>query len=106
HRKATTLRAGGELQLPQPGGVLAASLWLVLATAVVTVFGIGAEIGIAGTLAFGLSAASGGWRWVMLGSAGLVAAAVLGYAVTALGAIAGPGPGSSTSARPRSSFTL
>jgi len=83
-----------------------ASLGTVLAAALMTMFGIGAELGIAGTLAFGLSGASGGWRWTMLAAIGLVAVLMLIYAVTAIGALANPEPGSSTSSAPGTSFTL
>jgi hypothetical protein len=105
-RQSTTLRADRELVVPQPSNVLAASLGTVLAAAVVTMFGIGAELGIAGTLAFGLSGASGGWRWIMLIAIALVAVLMLVYAVTATGTLANPEPGSSTSSAPGTSFTL
>jgi Na+-transporting methylmalonyl-CoA/oxaloacetate decarboxylase gamma subunit len=105
-RQSTTLRAGRELVVPRSSNVLAASLGTVLAAAVVTVFGIGAELGIVGTLAFGLSEASSGWRWAMLTGIGLVAVVMLVYAVTATGALANPEPGSSTSSAPGTSFTL
>lgn len=61
---------------------------------------------MAGTLAFGLSEASGGLRWTMLVSIGLVAVLTLVYAVTAVSAPADPEPGSSTSSSPGTSFTL
>ena len=105
-RECTRLRADRELVVPQSGNVIVASLGTVLAAAVMTMFGIGAELGIAGTLAFGLSGASGGWRWTMLAAIGLVAILMLVYAVTAIGALANPEPGSSTSATPGTSFTL
>jgi hypothetical protein len=92
--------------VPQPGNVIVASLGTVLAAAIVTMFGIGAELGIVGTLAFGLSGASSGWRLIMLVATGLVAVLMLIYAVTATGALANPVPGSSTSATPGTSFTL
>jgi hypothetical protein len=100
------LGADREIQVPQSSNVIVASLGTVLATAVVTMFGIGAELGIVGTLAFGLSGASSGWRLIMLVATGLVAILMLLYAVTATGALANPVPGSSTSAAPGTSFTL
>lgn len=105
-REHTKLSAARELQVPQPAGALVASLWMVLAAAAATMFGIGAELGMAGTLAFGLSEASGGWRWVMLISTGLIAVLMLAYAVTATSALANPEPGSTTSSGPGTSFTL
>jgi hypothetical protein len=105
-RERTRLRADRELVVPRSGDVIVASLGTVLAAAVMTMFGIGAELGMAGTLAFGLSEASGGWRWTMLAAIGLVAVLMLVYAVTAIGALANPEPGSSTSAAPGTSFTL
>jgi hypothetical protein len=105
-RECTRLRTERELVVPQSSEVIVASLGTVLAAAVMTMFGIGAELGIAGTLAFGLSGASGGWRWTMLAAIGLVAVLMLIYAVTAIGALANPEPGSSTSSAPGTSFTL
>jgi hypothetical protein len=95
------------LQVPPPGGsVIFATVGIVLAASILTMFGIGAEIGIAGVLAYGLSEASQAWRSVMLGVTALVAVLVLCYAVTAIRALADPRPGSSISATGGTSFTL
>ena len=94
------------LQVPQGTSTLFGTLRMILATAVITMFGIGAEIGIAAVLAFDLSEASQVWRSVMLGVIVVVAVLVMGYAVTAIRAIADPRPGSSISAASGTSFTL
>ena len=51
--------------------MLVANLRVVLVTAVVTMFGMGAELGIAGVLAYGLSEATQSWRLAMLGGVAL-----------------------------------
>lgn len=94
------------LQVPQGSSMIAANMAIVLLAAFVTMFGIGAELGIAGVLAYGLSDASHGWREVMLIAILAVAVFVLLYAVTAIQALADPQPGSSLSAAPGTSFTL
>lgn len=95
------------LQVPPPGGnVMFATVGIVLTAAILTMFGIGAEIGIAGVLAYGLSEASQAGRSVMLGVTVVVAVLVLCYAVTAIRALADPRPGSSISATGGTSFTL
>jgi hypothetical protein len=106
-RKHSELSRERGLQVPPPGGnVLFATVGIVLAAAFVTMFGIGAEIGIAGVLAYGLSEASQVWRSVMLGVTAVVAVLILWYAVTAIRALADPRPGSSISATGGTSFTL
>jgi hypothetical protein len=106
HRPSSTLSWDRDLQLPQNSDVIAANLRIAVIAAVVTMFGIGAEIGVAAVLAWHFSAASQGWRWAMLGASLAVAAFVLTYAVTAISAIADPQPGSSMSSTSGASFTL
>lgn len=107
YRRDFPLRRERSLQVPQSASTtLFGNLRMILATAVITMFGIGAEIGIAAVLAYGLSEANEVWRSVMLGVTGLVALLVLAYAVTAVRAIADPRPGSSISATSGTSFTL
>jgi hypothetical protein len=104
--RSELLRERG-LQVPPPGGnVMFATVGIVLAAAVVTMFGIGAQIGIAGVLSYGLSEASQAWRWVMLCVSAIIAVLVLWYSVTAIRALADPRPGSSISATGGTSFTL
>jgi hypothetical protein len=107
YRRDFPLRRERSLQVPQGASTtLFGNLRMILATAVITMFGIGAEIGIAAVLVYGLSEANEVWRSVMLGVTGLVALLVLAYAVTAVRAIADPRPGSSISATSGTSFTL
>ena len=102
----TTMRVPRELQVPQASNVITGTLWMALVAAFVTMFGIGAEFGIAGVLAFGLSEASQFWRSAMLIAIVVVGLGVLYYAVTAIAALADPQPGSSLSSRSGTSFTL
>jgi hypothetical protein len=106
YRRDFSLPRERSLQVPPGSNVLFGNLWMILATAVFTMFGIGAEIGIAAILAYGLSEASLAWRSAMLGVTGLVAVLVIVYAATAIRAIADPRPGSSISATGGTSFTL
>ncbi len=101
-----SLQMERELQEPQGSNTLIASLRIILIAAVVTMFGMGAELGIAGVLAYGLSDATQSWRLAMLGGVVLVGMLVLWYSATAISALAGPQPGSSLSAAPGTSFTL
>jgi hypothetical protein len=94
------------LQVPAGANVLFGNLQMILAVAVVTMFGIGAEIGIAGVLAYGLSEAGQPWRVGMLAVIALVGLLTIAYAVTAIRAIADPRPGSSISSTSGTSFTL
>ena len=77
-RSRATYRAEAELgtertlQVPAGSNVMFGNLRMILGAAVLTMFGIGAEIGIAGVLAYALSEASQPWRWGMLGVTGLV----------------------------------
>ena len=95
-----------KLQVPQGTNVITGTLKMALIAAFVTMFGIGAEFGIAGVLVFGLSEASQFWRSIMLAAVVAVGFGVLCYAVTAIAALADPQPGSSLSARSGTSFTL
>jgi hypothetical protein len=105
-KRGRPLKAPRELQTPQSSGVMVASLGLVLAAAVVTAFGTGAELGIAGVLAVHLSAASHGWHLGLLLAVVAVGIIMLTYSVSAVSSLVNPVPGSSTSAAPGTSFTL
>jgi hypothetical protein len=92
-------------RLPQGADSLAGTVVMVIAAALVTMFGIGMQIGIAATLV-GLSQADGTGRvlmWLLL----LIGTVfTLHYSVTSIGTLADPEPGSTLSATTRSSFTL
>jgi hypothetical protein len=104
--RQSTVPQARELQVPQASNVITGNLKMALIAAVVTMFGIGAEFGIAAVLAFGLSEASQFWRSVMLAAIVGAGLGVLYYAVTAIAALADPQPGSSLSGRSGTSFTL
>jgi len=105
-RRPFVLSQERSFRLPQSADVLVGTLRVVILTAIVTIFGIGAEIGIAAVLAVGLSDASAAGRWSAAVIATIVGITVLCYSVTALRAIADPQPGSSLSSTPGTSFTL
>jgi hypothetical protein len=103
--KATT--ADRMLPVPQPGSsALVANMRLVLIPALMTMLGVGAELGIAGVLAFGFSDGSLGARCVALAGLAVIAAWTIYYSTTAIRALADPQPGSSMSSSPGTSFTL
>jgi hypothetical protein len=105
-RPVSVLSKDRDLQVPQGSNMIAANLKLILVSLAVTMFGIGAELGIIGVLALGLSEAST-TGLVLMGIAMLaVAAGAIVYAVTATRTLANPQPGSSMSATPGTSFTL
>jgi hypothetical protein len=104
-RRYYVLKYDRHLTVPAPAGTLGASMRLVIVAALLTVFGVGAQLGIAGVLAYFSDASTTG-RWVAFGLLGAVAAFLLYYSTTAIRSLADPQPGSSLSAVPGTSFTL
>jgi len=100
-----TLRRSRKLLAPQNANVIVANLGIILIVNVLTMFGIGAELGIAGVLA-GFSDASAAGRTFLFVALAVVAALVVLFAVTATRAMADPEPGSSISSQAGASFTL
>jgi len=94
-----------QLLAPQGTNLIVANLRMILAVNVLTMFGIGAELGIAGVLAaFSVANPFGkGWLFAALG---VVAVFAIWYAATAVRTLADPQPGSSISAQAGTSFTL
>jgi hypothetical protein len=104
-RAVYKLRQKRRLLAPQGTNVLVANMGMLLLANILTMFGIGAELGIAGVLAY-LSEATQLWRVVIFcGIAGL-ALLVFVYAKTAMRTMADPQPGSSISSQAGTSFTL
>jgi hypothetical protein len=90
---------------PQGTNIIVANLRMILFVNIFTMFGIGAELGIAIVLA-GLSDATGHGRGFIFLALAAVAFLVIFYAVTATRAMADPQPGSSISSQTGTSFTL
>jgi len=106
-RENFPVRRDRHIQLPQnSNNVLVANMRLAVISALVTIFGVGAEIGIIGVLAFKLSDASDLGQGAGLTLTILTALFGLWYSHTAIRALADPQPGSSISAASGSSFTL
>jgi hypothetical protein len=95
-----------EFRWPQTANSLAGTMWMMIITALVTVFGIGAELGIAWELGTRLSDASPAGHHLVAWCLGVLAGGALIYSVTAVCTMADPQPGSSMSATPGTSFTL
>jgi hypothetical protein len=94
-----------QLQAPQGTNIIVANLSIILIVNLFTMFGIGAELGIAGVLA-GFSDATGLGRAAVFVGLAAVAILVIIYAITATRAMADPQPGSSISSQAGASFTL
>ena len=98
--------ADRHIELPQGPNTLVGNMRLVTISALMTIFGVGAEIGIVGVLAVILSNASTPGRWLIGVLLGFVAVFALWYSKTAIEALANPQPGSSLSGSAGTSFTL
>jgi hypothetical protein len=92
--------------IPHSTDVMAGKLWQVLAAACVTLFGIGAQIGLIGGLVFWLSDISP--IGIMTAKSVLAVAFViiLVYGIATTHTLADRKPGSAISAMPGTSFTL
>ena len=90
---------------PQGTDVIAASLGIILSVNILTMFGIGAELGIAGVLAAFSRADPTGVGFITAALA-VISIVVIIYAGTAARAMADPQPGSSISSQASASFTL
>jgi hypothetical protein len=93
------------LVAPQGTNVIAANVWIMLTVNILTMFGIGAELGIASVLT-DFSEATEPWRISIFIALAAVAFLVIFYAATAVRAMADPQPGSSLSSQTGTSFTL
>jgi hypothetical protein len=105
-RRGYVLPVDRHLTVPQPANTLGATMRLVIVAALLTMFGVGAQLGIAGVLAFQFSDATTSGQWLALGLIAGLAVFLLWYSTTAIRSLADPQPGSSMSAVPGTSFTL
>jgi hypothetical protein len=95
------------LTIPRSGEVVAAQMWTMLAASGLTVFGIGAEIGIMGVvLGFELAVAPWYVHWLALIAAIILAVLALVYGFFAIRTLADSRDGSTMSNVGNSSFTL
>jgi hypothetical protein len=104
-RGTYTLTKERRLLAPQGTNVLVGNMGMIIAANFITMFGIGAELGIAGVLAY-FSEATQLCRVGMFCGIAAVAILVFVYAKTATRTMADPQPGSSLSAQAGTSFTL
>jgi hypothetical protein len=105
-RPGRAVLAGGRwLLIPQGSTVIVGSMGVMVAANILTMFGIGAELGIAFVLAR-FSDAAGGWADGIYAALAALGGFLLWYAISATRAMANPQPGSSLSAQAGTSFTL
>ena len=104
-RRIPPLRTGRRLLIPQGSNTMVANMFLVVVSALMTIFGIGVQVGVAAVLA-GYSDASPAGRGFVFALIAAVALFTLYYSTTAMRALADPQPGSSLSAVSGTSFTL
>jgi hypothetical protein len=97
---------GSHFRLPQGTNMLTGTLGMVILAALVTIFGIGAEIGIGAVLAIQMSDASTAGHWGAAAIAVAIGIFTLCYSVTAIRALVDSQPGSSLSSTDGTSFTL
>jgi hypothetical protein len=96
-----------EFTLPRSADVVAARMGTMLAASCLTVFGIGAEIGVTGwVLCFGLAVAPDYARWLSLLAGFGIAAFLLVYGVLAIRSLADSRNGSTLANAGNSSFML
>jgi hypothetical protein len=93
------------IRLPQSSNALAGTMGMILLAGLVTMLGIGMQIGIVAVLV-GLSETTHWARALMWAGLFGLAAFTLHYSVTAIMALADPEPGSSMSTTAGASFTL
>ena len=99
------LRENARLKLPGRGKAMAADMRAAIPAAVVTMFGIGAELGIAGVLGGGLAADVFSARAIAVAVAAVMAAVTLWYAAAGTRALADSATGSAVS-HEGTSYTL
>jgi hypothetical protein len=104
-RTADPINLVRHLTVPQGSNIITATLSMLMVANVVTLFGLGAELGIASVLTH-FSVASAGWQVGLSIVVGLMGVLLLSYAVTAMRAMVDPQPGSSLNAESGASFTL
>jgi hypothetical protein len=94
------------LRIPLGPNVMVADFRSLLPAALVTMFGIGAELGALGALAFSLSDRTTAFRYSALAVIIVMAATILAYAIATTLALADPKPGSAMTADSATSATL
>lgn len=101
-----TFRSEATLRVPLGDNVIVADFRSLIPAALVTMFGIGAELGIVGVLAFALSDRTEPIRIAALILVIVAALAVLGYAVATTRALADSTPGSALTPDSSTAATL
>jgi hypothetical protein len=104
--RGMALKPNTTLTVPSGPNVMAAGMGSVLSAAVLTTFGIGAEIGLVAVLAAHYSMAGHAGRVAAVVISAVVAAGLIIYGATGIRSLADPTPGTSLSSGAGTSFTL
>jgi hypothetical protein len=104
--KDVSFNRATRLRVPLGSNVIVANFRSLITAALVTLFGIGAELGILGVLAFTLSDRPTPIRWAALFLVCLMGLIVLVYAISTTRALADSNPGSALTADSSTSATL
>jgi hypothetical protein len=102
----TTFRRATMLRVPLGSNVIVADFRSLIPAALVTMFGIGAQLGILGVLAFSLSNRTASIRGIALALVSLMALTVLVYAIATTRALADSTPGSALAPDSSTAATL
>ena len=100
------LEAGRHVLVPQGSNTMVANMRLVIVSALMTIFGIGVQVGIAGRAPLRLLRCQPDRPLARAALVVVVAVFTLFYSTTAIRTLADPQPGSSLSAVSGTSFTL
>jgi hypothetical protein len=104
--KCSSLRFTSVFAIPHSSQVVAAQMWTMLAAASLTMFGIGAELGLLSVLAASLSTADLTIQWIASAAAAVSAIILVWYGVTSIRALADAMPGDAMSSTDTMSFML
>jgi hypothetical protein len=105
-RRGMGLKPNTTLTVPSGANAMVAGMGSVLPAAVLTTFGIGAEIGLVAVLAAHYSTAGQAGRIAAVVISAVVAAGLILYGATGIRSLADPTPGTSLSSAAGTSFTL
>ena len=94
------------LRVPMGDKTIVANMWSLIPASLLTIFGIGAQLGLLGMLAGELSALPGPAHNIAWAIVGVMAAVMVGYSVVATAELASSRPGTALASDSQSSYIL